>query len=60
MVSRHSEDEMRAIYAKNVPRGRIGTPDDIARTVAFLSTEAARPFAVETISPNGGELRASM
>lgn len=55
-----SVDEMRAIYAKNVPRGRIGTPDDIARTVVFLSTDAARAYAGQTISPNGGELRASM
>jgi 2-hydroxycyclohexanecarboxyl-CoA dehydrogenase len=55
-----SLDEMRAIYAKSVPRGRIGTPDDIARTVVFLSTDAARAYAGQTISPNGGELRASM
>jgi 2-hydroxycyclohexanecarboxyl-CoA dehydrogenase len=52
--------EMHAIYAKNIPAGRIGTPDDIARTVVFLSTEAARAFVGQTIHPNGGELRAEM
>jgi NAD(P)-dependent dehydrogenase (short-subunit alcohol dehydrogenase family) len=55
-----SLQEMHAIYAKNIPAGRIGTPDDIARAVVFLSTETARAYAGQTINPNGGELRASM
>jgi NAD(P)-dependent dehydrogenase (short-subunit alcohol dehydrogenase family) len=53
-------DEVRAMYAKNVPAGRIGTPDDIARTVVFLSTEVARAYVGQTVQPNGGEVRASM
>jgi NAD(P)-dependent dehydrogenase (short-subunit alcohol dehydrogenase family) len=52
--------EIHAMYAKNIPAGRIGTPDDIARTVVFLSTHAARAYAGQMISPNGGELRAEM
>ena len=55
-----SLQEMHAIYAKNIPAGRIGTPDDIARTVVFLSTESAHAFAGQTVHPNGGELRAEM
>jgi Dehydrogenases with different specificities (related to short-chain alcohol dehydrogenases) len=55
-----SLQEIQARYAKNIPAGRIGTPDDIARTVVFLSTPAARAFAGQTIGPNGGELRAEM
>lgn len=53
-----SLDQMRAVYAKNVPLGRIGAPDDIAQTVAFLATDSARAYAGQLLQPNGGELRA--
>jgi NAD(P)-dependent dehydrogenase (short-subunit alcohol dehydrogenase family) len=53
-------EEMHRIYAKNIPIGRIGTPDDVARAVVFLSTESARAYAGQTIHPNGGEIRGSM
>ena len=52
--------EMHAIYAKNIPAGRIGTPEDIAGTVVFLSTEVARAYAGQLVQPNGGEVRADM
>jgi NAD(P)-dependent dehydrogenase (short-subunit alcohol dehydrogenase family) len=52
--------EMHAIYARNIPAGRIGIPDDIARTVVFLSTEVARAYAGQLIQPNGGEVRADL
>lgn len=55
-----SLQEMHAIYAKGIPVGRIGTPDDIARTVVFLSTDAAAAYVGQTIHPNGGEIRCSM
>lgn len=55
-----SLEEMHRIYAKNIPAGRIGTPDDVARAVVFLSTATARAFAGQTIHPNGGEIRGSM
>jgi len=55
-----SLEEIHAFYAKSIPAGRIGTPDDIARAVVFLSTESARAFVGQTIQPNGGEVRASM
>jgi 2-hydroxycyclohexanecarboxyl-CoA dehydrogenase len=57
--ARISLDEMRRVYARNIPAGRIGSPDDVARTVAFLSTSAARAFAGQIFQPNGGELRAT-
>jgi len=44
-----SLEEMHGIYAKDIPAGRIGTPDDVARTVVFLSTETARAFVGQTI-----------
>ncbi len=52
--------EMHAIYAKNIPAGRIGTPDDVARAVVFLSTETAGAYVGQTLHPNGGEIRCSM
>jgi NAD(P)-dependent dehydrogenase (short-subunit alcohol dehydrogenase family) len=55
-----SLEEMHRIYAKNIPAGRIGTPDDVARAVVFLSTETARAYAGQTLHPNGGEIRGSM
>jgi len=53
-------EEIHATYAKNIPAGRIGIPEDIARTVVFLSTESARAYVGQTIQPNGGEVRSSM
>ena len=55
-----SLEEMHGMYAKDIPAGRIGTPDDVARTVVFLSTETARAFVGQTIHPNGCEIRGSM
>ncbi|HYM97638.1 MAG TPA: SDR family oxidoreductase [Candidatus Sulfotelmatobacter sp.] len=55
-----SLDAMREAYARQIPAGRIGSPDDVAGTVAFLSTSAARAFAGQIFQPNGGELRATL
>ena len=55
-----SLDEMRRVYARQIPAGRIGRPDDIAGTIAFLSTGGARAFAGQLLQPNGGELRATL
>ena len=55
-----SLDEIKATYAKNIPAGRVGTPEDVAKTVVFLSTEAARVYVGQTIQPNGGEVRSEM
>jgi 2-hydroxycyclohexanecarboxyl-CoA dehydrogenase len=54
-----SLEEMHRIYAKGIPAGRIGKPEDVARTVVFVSTETARAFAGQTVHPNGGEIRLS-
>ncbi|MFN8232932.1 MAG: SDR family oxidoreductase [Actinomycetota bacterium] len=55
-----SLDEIKAEYAKAIPAGRIGTPDDVAKTVVFLSTEAARAYVGQTLHPDGGEVRSEM
>jgi 2-hydroxycyclohexanecarboxyl-CoA dehydrogenase len=43
-----------AKLAKQVPLGRLGRPDDVAATVAFLCTERAGYITGQTHSVNGG------
>jgi 3-oxoacyl-[acyl-carrier protein] reductase len=40
------------------PAGRLGTPEEVAATVAFLASEDAAYFVGATLSPNGGLLTA--
>jgi NAD(P)-dependent dehydrogenase (short-subunit alcohol dehydrogenase family) len=42
------------VLAQRVPAGRLGTPDDIAATCAFLCSEEAGYITGQVISPNGG------
>jgi 2-hydroxycyclohexanecarboxyl-CoA dehydrogenase len=44
------------VLQKNVPLGRMGTPDDIAATVAFLASDAAGFITGQVVSVNGGTL----
>jgi 3-oxoacyl-[acyl-carrier protein] reductase len=41
------------------PAGRLGTPEEVAATVAFLVSEQASYFVGATLSPNGGLLTAT-
>ena len=41
-----------------IPAGRLGTPEEVAATVAFLASEEAGYFVGATLSPNGGLLTA--
>jgi 3-oxoacyl-[acyl-carrier protein] reductase len=40
------------------PAGRLGTPEEVAATVAFLASDDASYFVGATLSPNGGLLTA--
>ena len=40
-----------------IPAGRIGTPDDVAATCAFLCSDAAGYITAQVIAPNGGAVR---
>lgn len=51
------DDVMRALLA-SVPARRLGTPAEIAATVAFLASEEAGYLVGQVISPNGGILTA--
>ncbi|MFM1859233.1 MAG: 3-oxoacyl-ACP reductase FabG [Burkholderiaceae bacterium] len=48
-----SEDQIHALQ-QQIPVQRLGTVDDVAASVVFLSTEAAGYITGETLSVNGG------
>ncbi|WP_426955317.1 acetoacetyl-CoA reductase [Muricoccus radiodurans] len=54
MVRAVPPDVLEKIIAK-IPRGRLGTADDIARGVAFLTADEADFITGSTLSINGGQ-----
>lgn len=55
MVMALTEIVRESIIAQ-IPAGRLGTPDDVARCVVFLASEEAGFINGTTISVNGGQL----
>ncbi|MET7460640.1 SDR family oxidoreductase [Nonomuraea sp. NPDC005501] len=55
-VERHADHgpEDIAAYRDDVPLGRMGTPEDVAATVAFLASDAASFVTGERVTVNGG------
>jgi len=51
-----STPEMLKAAVATIPLGRLGTPEDCAKVVAFLASDAAGYLAGETIEVNGGQL----
>lgn len=51
-----SYDEMVAVYALDVPLGRLGEPTEIAAVAAYLLSEPAGAMVGQIISANGGSL----
>jgi meso-butanediol dehydrogenase / (S,S)-butanediol dehydrogenase / diacetyl reductase len=49
-----TEDEVRQLYIDDTPLGRIETPQDVARAVAFLAGRDARFITGEALAVNGG------
>jgi 3-oxoacyl-[acyl-carrier protein] reductase len=49
-------DEHRELLLKQVPMGRIGVPDDIAKMVSFLASSDASYITGQTLHVNGGML----
>ena len=43
-------------FVATIPLGRIGTPLECARVIAFLASDAASYVVGETIEVNGGQL----
>jgi len=49
-------EELKQSALKNIPLGRIGTPDNVAHAVAFLASEEASYITGHVLSVNGGML----
>jgi len=49
-------DEWRAAKAAELPLGRFGEPEDVAETVAFLASPAAKIYVGQTLGPNSGDV----
>lgn len=55
-MNKNLTPEALAALAEETPLGIIGSPSDIAETVAFLVSDKARFITGQVISPNGGFL----
>ena len=53
MTKALTDDQKEAIF-KDIPANRLGAPDEIAATVAFLVSDGAAYITGETIHVNGG------
>lgn len=49
-----TEDKVRQLYIADTPLGRLETPQDVARAVAFLAGPDARFITGEALAVNGG------
>ncbi len=47
-------DDIKDSLVKNIPMGRIGSPEDIANIVMFLASEKADYITGQVISVDGG------
>nr|MDQ3363019.1 SDR family oxidoreductase [Actinomycetota bacterium] len=52
-----SMNEIKARYAAEIPAGRIGNPEEIAATVAFLAAGKSAALVGQVLQPNGGSTR---
>ena len=47
-------DEQKAVLASQIPMGRLGTVDEVAKAVLFLASDNASYITAQTIHINGG------
>jgi 3-oxoacyl-[acyl-carrier protein] reductase len=47
------------MYAKDIPMDRVGDPEEVAATVAFLAAEGGPIFSGRVLQINGGLSRCS-
>jgi NAD(P)-dependent dehydrogenase (short-subunit alcohol dehydrogenase family) len=52
--TRHELPDYAGQFARITPMGRVGMPEDVADTVLFLATDAARFITGQTIGVDGG------
>ncbi|HEX7779139.1 MAG TPA: SDR family oxidoreductase, partial [Vicinamibacterales bacterium] len=53
-----SADDVRDGWAKTIPLGRYGAPDEYASAAVFLMSDAARYITGATLQVDGGLIRA--
>src|SRR5258705_1154801 len=51
-----STPEMIRNFVATIPLGRVGTPEECAKVIAFLASDASSYIVGETIEVNGGQL----
>jgi NAD(P)-dependent dehydrogenase (short-subunit alcohol dehydrogenase family) len=54
-----SREEVKAIYAQDIPLGRVAAAEEVAATVAFLAAEGGPIYNGRTLHINGGNCRCS-
>jgi len=47
-------DTLNAVITLSTPQGRLGRPEEVAATVAFLASDDASFYVGQNLSPNGG------
>jgi 2-hydroxycyclohexanecarboxyl-CoA dehydrogenase len=52
-----SHEEIVRRYGEEIPLGRVGLPEEIAATIAFLCSTDAEAFVGQVLHPNGGMTR---
>jgi acetoacetyl-CoA reductase len=55
MVAAIDPEVLKAKILPQIPAGRLGTPEEIGKVVAFLASDDAAFFTGSTLSPNGGQ-----
>ena len=53
-MNAHLDREALAALAEVTPLGAIGTPEDVAEAIWYLSSDAARFVTGQELAPNGG------
>ena len=57
MLKDFTQADLEAIY-KTIPMGRLGKPEEIAETIAFLASDAAAFMTGAILDVNGGNYMA--
>jgi 3-oxoacyl-[acyl-carrier protein] reductase len=53
-MNRHLSAEELAALAEETPLERLGQPEEVAQTIAFLASDEASFLTGQVLSPNGG------
>ena len=53
-MTRALNDAQRTAYLSQIPAGRFGTAEEVARAVAFLASREAGYITGQTLHVNGG------